>query len=194
MNKFLLIVILVLSTATSSLVAASDEAPSANRNLRASNPTTLCIYSKLAEGDNCSWSMKKEVGVGHAALSVTRRGETTTYGLWPDWNGDILDHNEQSWYVNIYESDVRKNFPEDKWSRSTYPYKYCETITDTEYNKLLREVNKRGWIWSIWTNCSSFASQVFYKTTGTDVDADDWFLGMETPCELGKNINKLNGD
>ena len=81
--KLIIIVALALSTAIGSLAEASDEAAS-NRNLRASNPTTLCIYSKLAEGDNCSWSKKKEVGYGHAALSVTRRGETTTYGLWPD--------------------------------------------------------------------------------------------------------------
>ena len=114
--------------------------------------------------------------------------------IWPDWNSDILEHNEQNWMVNIWESDVRKNFPEDKYSRRVYPYRYCETITESQHTKLLREVNKRGWIWSFWTNCSSFASQVFYKTTGTDVDADDWLLGIETPCELGKNIMELNDD
>jgi len=69
---------------------------------------------------------------------------------------------------------------------------YCETISNSQYQTLVEAVQRDWQLWSLWYNCASFASEVFRKVTGTDVDADDWFLGVETPCELGKSIKELN--
>ena len=160
-----------------------------HRNLRSSVTRYLCIYSNEAEDEtDCDWDE------GHAALMYAYKNgdgplRGTFYGLWPDDHPAII----RAGLNNGDGSDVRTNFSLDRWSSSAYPFRYCEKITSTQRDTL-REWTSKNIEWGYWDNCSWFASKVFRKVTGTDVDANDWILGFSTPCELGKNINILNGD
>ena len=150
-----------------------------------SSDRELCIYTDEAE-DVTDCSIKD----GHAALCL--KDETNTYsihyyGLWPD------DHTaiEQSGLSNGRGSDVRVDFYGDKYSAEDYPFIYCKRINTRQYQKFQQEVSKSS-KWTLTNNCASFASEVFREVTGIDVDEDDWLLGANSVCELGKSIIEKN--
>ena len=117
-----------------------------------------------------------EYTAGHAWISVSRDGVTTTYGLWPDSHPAVPDNGDAS--------DVRIGMEPATGAANRY-YKLTKEQANKLENLLLVNVK-----WKYTTNCSSWASHVAAKVLGVDIDADDW-LGFETPRELGRNITKL---
>ena len=115
---------------------------------------------------------------GHAWISVTEAGITTRYGLWPDNHPGTKD--------NGAGTDIRKNM-ESKSGKANRYYKLSVWQTQKLLNLLA--VNTT---WATTNNCSSWASHALHEVTKKDIDADDW-LDFETPRELGKSINKLEG-
>jgi hypothetical protein len=140
----------------------------------------LCIYCNVCGATGAGFTD------GHAAIAFLDgcNKSATTYGLWPDKHPDII----RGGLNNDDGSDVRVNFPNDNPSR--YPYKHCREITEKQAKKL-DELVSQNWHWRYTQNCSSFASDVFRKVTGVDIDADD-NLGFETPREIGDSIKDEN--
>jgi len=73
------------------------------------------------------------------------------------------------------------------WKNPSYLLYTCTSISTSQKKKLQQDVSNR-WYWIRTTNCASFASEVFCKVMGTDVNADDYLPGIETPHKLGKSI------
>jgi len=132
--------------------------------------TILGIHSNVKSGNKSG---------GHAWITVTTRGKTSHYGLWPDDHPDVVDNGDGT--------DIREGMESfDRPAASRY-YK----LTDTQIAELNGYLG-HNITWKLTNNCSSWASYVVLKVVGEDVDADDnWALGMETPRELGRNIALL---
>ncbi len=141
----------------------------------------LCIYCNVCRPQGAGFTD------GHSALILidTDTPSSTTYGLWPDKHPGIVGAGLD----NGKGSDVRVNYPGDDPSK--YPYRHCRELTDKQAKKFEKLVSK-NWKWRYTQNCSSFASDVFRKVTGVDIDANDLF-GFETPREIGGSIIDANG-
>lgn len=144
-------------------------------------PFILCIHSNAAESDGAGYLD------GHAWLTLSD-GATgaliSSYGLWPDGHPGITADG----LANGDGSDVRVNYPGD-FGRGKY--RFCVCISNAMKAKLDAAV-AQNITWTYTNTCASFASDVFFETTGLDIDADD-FGGFETPRELGDSIKAANG-
>ncbi len=115
---------------------------------------------------------------GHAWLTVTRNGKTEYYGLWPD------DHPTRN-IDNGPGSDIRVGLEKGITPTASRYYQL-----DAEQVKLLDAALKQNVTWRYTNTCASWASETTERTTGQDVDADE-FLGVETPRELVESIRAL---
>ena len=162
----------------------------------------LCIYSEFAKGDKCEQLWRDQ---GHAALmrvtipptQTTGNAEPTidTWGLWPDLNDDIIDAGLSN---VLGGSDVRHNFARDAWSVDKYPYIHCRQLDEAQNIRLAKSIemeSQRFTGWTPWNNCASFVEAVFEDVMGVVVIPPKpwWHVGVETPCELGGHIRRLNG-
>ena len=127
----------------------------------------LGIHSNVA-GDEHGFT------AGHAWLTITEKGKTIFYGLWPDAHPNTVDNGD--------DSDIRVGMEAgDKAAASRY-YKLSDAQAD-HFNALMTA----NVAWRYTNNCSSWASEIVWAVVREDVDADD-YLGIETPRELGRNI------
>lgn len=129
----------------------------------------LGIHSNVA-GD------KESFTAGHAWLSITSSGTTTTYGLWPD------SHPSPRVIDNGNKSDIRIGLELNSQAVASRYYK-LNGIQASQFNTLI----SKNVHWQYTHNCSSFATDTVYAILKKDVDADDYF-GLKTPRELGRNI------
>jgi hypothetical protein len=127
----------------------------------------LGIHSNVA-GDDADFS------AGHAWVTITQKGKTTFYGLWPDAHPRTVDNGEGS--------DIRIGLEASAKAKASRYYKLSDAQAK-RFNTLV----KANVHWFYTNNCSSWASELVDEVIGVDVDADDW-LGIETPRELGRNI------
>lgn len=125
------------------------------------------VHSNVAGDD-------KDFTAGHVWLTITQKGSTTFYGLWPDAHPRTVDNGDAS--------DIRIGLELAAKSVASRYY----NLTDDQAN-LLNFLVKANAYWFYTNNCSSWVSQVVLEVVGEDVDADDYF-GIETPRELGRNI------
>ncbi|MCP4117529.1 MAG: hypothetical protein GY737_19465 [Desulfobacteraceae bacterium] len=114
---------------------------------------------------------------GHAWISITRKGTTTLYGLWPDAHPRTIDNGEKS--------DIRIGLEIGAKAKASRYY----LLSDAQ-SKHFEALMKANVSWSYTHTCAAWASDVVQNVIGEDVDADD-YLGFETPRELTQSINKL---
>ena len=173
------------------------------RERRAQAQTTtdqhhLCIYSEFAKGVQCEQLWRDR---GHAALMLISQfaddtpPQIDTWGLWPDLNDDIIDAGLSN---VLGGSDVRHNFFRDAWTIESYPYVHCRQMNPAQTARLSKtiEMESARWAgWTPWNNCASFVEAVFEDVMETVVVPTKpwWHVGVETPCELGGHIRRLNG-
>jgi RHS repeat-associated protein len=140
---------------------------------------TLGIYTNVNSKDNQGWAD------GHAFISITVNGRTTTYGLWPDWNPDVIGNGPLG-------TDVRVDFPYDNLGQ--YRYSRFYRLTPKHFQRFQRYVKRK----SFWTGshtCASFARDVVEYTTGEHLRAHDLgHLGVDTPVQLGTGIGGGEGE
>lgn len=160
----------------------------------------LCIYSEFAKGARCDQLWRDR---GHAALMrITQSADDAsalphidTWGLWPDLNDDIIDAGLSNF---LGGSDVRHNFFRDVWTIEDYPYVHCRQMDPAQNARLSKtiEIESARWAgWTPWNNCASFVEAVFEEVMEMVVVPPKpwWHVGVETPCELGGHIRRLNG-
>jgi len=161
----------------------------------------LCIYSEFAKGSKCEQLWRDR---GHAALmrmsqsadeDASAPPQIDTWGLWPDLNDDIIDAGLSN---VLGGSDVRHNFFRDVWTIESYPYVHCRQMNPAQTARLSKtiEMESARWAgWTPWNNCASFVEAVFEDVMETVVVPTKpwWHVGVETPCELGGHIRRLNG-
>ena len=158
----------------------------------------LCIYSEFAKGVQCEQLWRDR---GHAALMLISQfaddtpPQIDTWGLWPDLNDDIIDAGLSN---VLGGSDVRHNFFRDAWTIESYPYVHCRQMNPAQTARLSKtiEMESARWAgWTPWNNCASFVEAVFEDVMETVVVPTKpwWHVGVETPCELGGHIRRLNG-
>jgi len=114
---------------------------------------------------------------GHAWISITDKGKTTVYGLWPDAHPKTID--------NGGKSDIRIGMEARSKAEVSRYYK-LSSAQATHFNALM----KANVGWSYTNTCASWASEIVHILVGEDVDSDD-NLGFETPRELGESIREL---
>lgn len=131
------------------------------------NSFILGVHSNVAGDD-------QKFDSGHAWLTITQKGKTVSYGLWPDAHPRTQDNGDLS--------DIRIGMEASAKAAASRFYK----LSSAQANKFNSMVNSNSH-WFYTNNCSSWASSVVKEVVGEDVDADDWF-GIETPRELGRNI------
>ncbi len=127
----------------------------------------LGIHSNVAGGDN-------DYTGGHAWLTITEKGKTTFYGLWPDAHPSVVDNGDGS--------DIRIGLEASAKAVASRFYKLSEAQA-IQFNALM----KANVVWRYTNTCASWASEIVYEIVGEDVDADD-YMGFETPRELGRNL------
>lgn len=132
--------------------------------------TILGIHSNVAGSDGFI--------AGHAWLTITRNGRTTTYGLYPDSHETVVANGENNGNGN----DVRRNYEASYVAVASRYYRLSAPQSE-HFDRLVR-TNAH---WQYTNNCSSWASSIVRALIREDVDADDNF-GIETPRELGRNI------
>lgn len=115
---------------------------------------------------------------GHAWITITRKdnGFTQSFGLWPDGHPRTKNNGKGT--------DVRRGMEPATGAANRY-----YSLTITQHNKLIRLINTTEH-WFYTNNCSSWASEITYKTLRVHIDANDYF-GIETPRELGENIRMI---
>jgi hypothetical protein len=131
---------------------------------------TLGIHSNVAGGD-------ESFDAGHAWLTITDMGKTTTYGLWPDSHPNVVDNGDKS--------DIRIGLEASSKSVASRYYR----LSDAQA-KVFNSLVASNITWRITNTCASFASEIVGEVVGEDIDADD-YGGFETPRELGESILRL---
>jgi hypothetical protein len=137
------------------------------------------------------------IGAGHAWISFTKDGVTTTYGLWPDGHRKTPDDPEG------VITDIRKGF-EDSVKQKFHSRYYS---INKSREKIFADLITKNIEWAVTHTCAAWASDVFIAVTGEDVDADDAgiykfpisnkiaipipLFGVETPRELIQSIQEL---
>lgn len=127
----------------------------------------LGIHSNVAGG-------REEFTAGHAWLTITEDGVTTSYGLWPDAHPRVVNNGDGS--------DIRIGLEAGAAAIASRYYKLSDAQA-THFRALMK--SNVGWRYT--NTCASWAAEVVHEILGEDVDADD-YLGFETPRELGRNI------
>ncbi len=126
---------------------------------------TLGIHSNLKDN------------LGHGWISITEKGVTTLWGLWPDWNKKVKDANMNT-DPNV--SDVRKNLENGLGSYSRY---YQLNSNQLQIINNLLAANKK---WTASYNCASLVEEIV-NTSGVDnVNFDGLYNGsnVETPEKM----------
>jgi hypothetical protein len=150
---------------------SQTDAPVSNADMIA-----LCINSNVNRDET------PLLDHGHAWITLHENASTEGYGLWAD---GVMSGALQG----TRNTDVLKNEEDDG---SLGAYHYCEEITEAQRDQFEKARKEPAYWWPT-HNCSSWASNTFHDVTGVDVDADDeWFMGVESPQELGQNITRLN--
>ncbi|WP_374411470.1 hypothetical protein [Hydrogenophaga sp.] len=121
---------------------------------------------------------------GHAWLTVTRDGVSTTYGLWPDDHPRVVHRGLN----NGVGSDIRRGFEDDMTPAASRYYRLTPKQTATLESKLKENVH-----WGVTDNCSSWASSTLEAVTGQRLNADEPYTAgvVETPRVLGGSIQAL---
>lgn len=114
---------------------------------------------------------------GHAWISVTRNGQTETYGLWPDDHPDVVDNGRGT--------DIRRGMETGFPSSAN---RYFEL--NAEQARKLETALSENVSWRYTNTCASWASETVQSVTGQRVNADDT-LGLETPRQLIESIRAL---
>lgn len=127
----------------------------------------LGIHSNVA-ADGADFS------AGHAWVTITQKGKTIFYGLWPDAHPRTVDNGDAS--------DIRIGLEASAKAVASRYYKLSDAQAK-RFNSLV----KANVHWFYTNNCSSWASEIVNEVVEVAIDADDW-LGIETPRELGRNI------
>jgi hypothetical protein len=145
--------------------------------------TVLGIHSNVRSGmidPTTGKPIEPGATAGHAWLTVTQDGKTTTYGLWPDWNPDAVDNGSRS--------DIRTNLEVGDTAAASRYY----TLTPEQASTLEARL-KENVTWGYTENCSSWASETLEAVTGQRVNADEPYTAgvVETPRVLGESIHKL---
>lgn len=117
---------------------------------------------------------REEFTAGHAWLTITEDGVTTSYGLWPDAHPRVVNNGDGS--------DIRIGLEAGAAAIASRYYKLSDAQA-THFRALMK--SNVGWRYT--NTCASWAAEVVFEILGEDVDADD-YLGFETPRELGRNI------
>lgn len=116
---------------------------------------------------------------GHAWISVTENGATTTYGLWPDAHPNVPDNGKGS--------DIRVGMEDYEIAKASRYYELNQTQS-TQLRGLIAQ-NKT---WKYQFNCSSWATYVVKQVMKEDIAAEDWWvLGIKTPRQLGTAIREM---
>lgn len=118
---------------------------------------------------------------GHAWLSVSRDGEITNYGLWPDDHPRIIAMG----LSDTKKSDIRTGMEDGQVSESARYYKLSIKQAATLEMKLKENVR-----WKYTNTCASWASETVDSVTGENINANDT-LGFETPRNVTKSIESL---
>lgn len=129
----------------------------------------LGIHSNVA-GD------KEEFTAGHAWLTITHDGKTTSYGLWPDAHPKVINNGNGS--------DIRIGMESSAGAAASRYYR----LSDAQAKHFVA-LMKANVAWRYTNTCASWASEIVNEVVGEDLDADDW-TGFETPRELGSSILK----
>ncbi len=93
------------------------------------------------------------LSAGHAWLSVTRDGETKTYGLWPDWNPAAADNGSGT--------DIRTNLEVGDVPAASRYFR----LTPEQATALEAKLSENA-TWEYTENCSSWASSTLKAVTG----------------------------
>lgn len=117
---------------------------------------------------------------GHAWLTVTRDGTTTSYGLWPDFHSDTADNGSGT--------DIRVGMEDGEIAAASRYFRLTPEQVVTLEAKLNENVE-----WGVASNCSSWASETLTDVTGVRINANEpYSLGIvETPRVLGESIHNL---
>lgn len=118
---------------------------------------------------------------GHAWLTVSRNGEVSYYGLWPDSHPDIVRRGQGDPEV----TDIREGREAGYEATASRYYNLTP-----EQAKELETALKQNVTWSPTTTCAGWASDTVTSVTGNKLDATE-FLSIETPRELVKTIRAL---
>lgn len=116
---------------------------------------------------------------GHAWISLTLNGATTTYGLWPDEHPNVVDNGSGT--------DIRVGMEDSEIAKVSRYYSLNE-IQLTQ----LRAIIAQNKTWHVYYNCSSWATFVVSKVMKEDIAAEDWWvLGIDTPRKLGSALRQM---
>ncbi len=118
---------------------------------------------------------------GHSWLSVSRDGEVTNYGLWPDDHPRIIAMG----LSDTKKSDIRTGMEDGQVSESARYYKL--SIKQAAILEMKLKENIR---WKYTNTCASWASETVDSVTGENINANDT-LGFETPRNVTKSIQSL---
>lgn len=147
----------------------------------------LGIHSNVRPGMiDPATGLPREIGFsdGHAWLSVTRDGKTTSHGLWPDDHPRVV---RRGWN-NGAGSDVRAGMEDDELPAASRYYRLSP-----EQAKVLDAKLQENATWGYTNNCSSWASETLTAVTGERINADEPYTAgvVETPRVLGESIHRL---
>jgi hypothetical protein len=113
---------------------------------------------------------------GHAWISVTRDGQTTFHGLWPDDHPRVEDNGPRS--------DIREGME----ARSTPSASRFYELTPEQVKRLDQALGENV-TWSYGNTCASWATSTVNNVTGQSLDASE-LMFTDTPRELIESIRK----
>lgn len=113
---------------------------------------------------------------GHAWISVTRNGQTTFHGLWPDDHPRVEDNGPRS--------DIREGME----ARSTPSASRFYELTPEQVKRLDQALGENV-TWSYGNTCASWATSTVNNVTGQSLDAGE-LMFTDTPRELIESIRK----
>lgn len=113
---------------------------------------------------------------GHAWISVTRDGQTTFHGLWPDDHPRVEDNGPRS--------DIREGME----ARSTPSASRLYELTPEQVKRLDQALGENV-TWSYGNTCASWATSTVNNVTGQSLDASE-LMFTDTPRELIESIRK----
>lgn len=117
---------------------------------------------------------------GHAWLTLTRNGQTETYGLWP--NNHQLFANESPHPESNIRTGIESNL-------SPTASRYYEL--NPEQVKQFDAATKEKVTWGLTNTCASWASSTAERVTGEHIDASELLGATGTPRQIHKSIDEL---
>jgi hypothetical protein len=128
-----------------------------------------------------NWSLINIWNHGHAWITITENNKTTTYGLWPDTNKEIIDAKR------TVGNDMQTDFEKVTGIYSRFMY-----ITPDKLKEVQGFMNK-NWEYDLLTrNCSTFAQKTWKVGTSEELAASEFITGgvTESPRKLGYSIER----